>query len=292
MLQNHTKTVPKSEAAEIDRLNKALHSADAVLVGAGAGLSVSAGFSYSGERFNRYFRDFQEKYGVQDMYTGGFFPYSTPEEYWAYWSRYIWVNRYLDAPNPVYQDLLRLVGDHDYFILTTNVDHCFHKAGFHKNRLFYTQGDYGLFQCSEPCCQETWDNKAAVRQMIALQEDMRIPATQVPRCPRCGKLATMNLRFDDKFVQDEGWHRAAEQYYDFLRRHQTMRILFLELGVGYNTPGIIKYPFWQMTARNPKGIYACINNGQISCPQEIAKQSICVDMDIGTVLKELVLLKE
>ncbi len=272
---------------QIERLKHELADADAVVIGAGAGLSTSAGFVYSGERFEQHFSDFAEKYGLRDMYSGGFYPYNTQEEFWAYWSRYIFVNRYMDAPKPVYNYLLKLVESKDYFVLTTNVDHCFQKAGFDKNRLFYTQGDYGLFQCSEPCCQETYDNEAAVRSMMEQQSGMRVPAELLPRCPHCGRPMTMNLRADDRFVEDEGWHAASERYSDFLRRHEGMKTLFWELGVGYNTPVIIKYPFWQMTAKNPKSTYACINYGEAVCPQEIKKQSVCIDKDIGLVLQDL-----
>ena len=206
------------------------------MIGAGAGLSTSAGFVYTGERFEKYFSDFAAKYGIKDMYSGGFYPFATPEEHWAYWSRYIYINRYMDAPKPVYDDLLKLVQDKDYFVITTNVDHCFQKAGFDKKRLFYTQGDYGLFQCSEPCCQETFDNEAAICEMVKRQENMKIPTELLPVCPHCGKPLTMNLRSDDTFVEDEGWHRAAERYENFLRTRAGGKILFLELGVGYNTP--------------------------------------------------------
>ena len=271
----------------LERLKNALDQADAVVVGAGAGLSTSAGFTYSGTRFEQYFSDFAAKYGFSDMYTGGFFPYPTKEEFWAYWSRYIWVNRYMDAPKPVYENLLKLVRGKDYFVITTNVDHCFQKAGFDKKRLFYTQGDYGLFQCSEPCCQETWDNEAIVREIVDRQKDMRVPTELIPVCPHCGKPLTMNLRSDDKFVEDEGWHAAAERYENFLRTREGQKILFLELGVGYNTPGIIKYPFWQMTYENPNAVYACINQGQAASPREIADRSICVDRDIGKTILEL-----
>ncbi len=273
-----------SYSDNVNRLREALDKADAVVVGAGAGLSTSAGFTYSGDRFRRYFSDFEKKYGFRDMYSGGFYPYSSPEEFWAYWSRYIFINRYMDAPKPVYYDLLALVRDKDYFVITTNVDHCFQKAGFDKKRLFYTQGDYGLFQCSEPCCQETFDNEDIIRQMMERQKDMRIPSELLPVCPHCGKPLTMNLRSDDKFVEDEGWHEAAQRYENFLRTRKNGRILFLELGVGYNTPVIIKYPFWQMTAGNKAATYACINYGEAVCPTEIEKQSICIDADIETIL--------
>ena len=272
---------------QIPKLKTALDEADAVVIGAGAGLSTSAGFTYEGERFHKYFADFEAKYGFHDMYAGGFYPYDTPEEHWAYWSRYILINRYMDAPKPVYEELFRLVKDKDCFVITTNVDHCFQKAGFDKKRLFYTQGDYGLFQCSEPCCQETWDNEAVIRQMVAEQKDMKIPSALIPRCPHCGKPLTMNLRSDDRFVEDEGWHEAAGRYANFLRTREGQKILFLELGVGYNTPVIIKYPFWQMTAKNPSATYACVNRGEVFCPDEIADRAICVDGDIGEVLEKV-----
>lgn len=282
-----TKPSTKSSSEQIDRLKAALQDCDAVVIGAGSGLSTSAGFIYTGERFEKYFSDFARKYGFRDMYSGGFYPFDTLEEYWAYWSRYVYINRYQDAPNPVYEDLFKLVQDKDYFVITTNVDHCFQKAGFDKKRLFYTQGDYGLFQCIEPCCQETFDNEAVIREMVKRQENMKIPTELLPTCPHCGKPLTMNLRSDDKFVEDEGWHRAAERYENFLRTRAGGKILFLELGVGYNTPIIIKYPFWQMTAKNPNAIYACINQGQAACPQEIEQRSICMNADIGQILQSM-----
>ena len=295
-----TKKSTPAFSAEADRLRAALDAADAVIIGAGAGLSTSAGFTYAGERFEKYFYDFASRYGFADMYSGGFYPYKTLEEHWAYWSRYIYINRYLDAPKPVYRDLFALVKDKDYFVLTTNVDHCFQKAGFDKKRLFYTQGDYGLFQCSEPCCAETFDNEALVRQMVQAQGwriapdgsltepdgplKMQIPAELVPRCPHCGRPLAMNLRADDTFVEDEGWHAAAGRYSDFVRRHEGQKLLFWELGVGYNTPVIIKYPFWRMTAQNPQACYCCINKGDAAVPDEIRKRSILLDADIGAVL--------
>ena len=282
-----TKKSTNDCSGPIDTLRQVLNHADAVVIGAGSGLSTSAGFTYDGERFEQYFADFAAKYGIRDMYSGGFYPYSSLEEHWAYWSRYIYINRYMDAPKPVYDALLKLVQDKDYFVLTTNVDHCFQKAGFDKKRLFYTQGDYGLFQCSEPCCQETFDNEAVIRQMMERQEEMKIPTELLPVCPHCGKPLTMNLRSDDKFVEDEGWHRAAERYENFLRTRAGGKILFLELGVGYNTPVIIKYPFWQMTAKNPNAFYACINQGQAVCPPEIQRQAVCINADIGAAIAQL-----
>lgn len=289
------------ELEKIERLKFELSKADAVVIGAGAGLSTSAGFTYTGERFYQYFSDFIDKYGFRDMYSGGFYPFKTLEEHWAYWSRYIYINRYMDAANDTYRNLHKLMEGKEVQVLTTNVDHCFQKAGFDKERLFYTQGDYGLFQCSVPCHQATYDNEDAIRAMMEAQGyvlgeeggpyvpegvvlKMEIPQELIPRCPVCKKAMSMNLRADNTFVEDEGWHRAAGRYGDFLRWNQGKRILFLELGVGYNTPGIIKYPFWQMTAENPKATYVCINYGEACCPKEIEKQSICVSGDIGDIL--------
>lgn len=273
---------------KLSRLKDKIAAADAIVIGAGAGLSTSAGFDYSGERFEKYFADFHKKYGITDMYSGGFYPFETLNEYWAWWSRHILVNRYNAPVGKPYSDLLKAVSDKDYFVLTTNVDHWFQLAGFDKKRLFYTQGDYGLWQCSEPCCNETFDNENAVRTMVKEQCNMKIPDELIPRCPHCGKPMAMNLRRDDSFVQDEGWYTAAERYEEFIRRHRNLHILFLELGVGFNTPGIIKYPFMQMTTENPKAIYACINMNEAYVPDEIADRAICIDGDIGKVIENII----
>lgn len=296
---------PMNTPDGVDKLREAIKNADAVVIGAGAGLSTSAGFIYTGERFETYFRDFADKYHFEDMYSGGFQVMQfSPEEFWAYWSRYIYVNRYMDPPKPVYDRLLELVRDKDYFVLTTNVDHCFQKAGFDKHRLFYTQGDYGLWQCSEPCHDKTYDNSETVRAMVEAQGfaitaggtltvpegvtlKMTVPTELVPHCPVCGKPMSMNLRSDDRFVEDAGWHSAAERYSDFLRRHRNMKVLFLEAAVGYNTPSIVKYSFWQMTNEWPDATYACLNYGEAYAPEEIAKKSICINGDIGKVLNQL-----
>ncbi len=274
-------------SAEIERLKNEWKTAEAIVIGAGAGLSTAAGFTYSNERFEKYFGDFAEKYGFRDMYSGGFFPFETQEEFWAYWSRYIYINRYADTDNGTYKRLFELVKDKDYFVITTNVDHQFQKAGFDKSRLFYTQGDYGLFQCSEPCHKVTYDNEAIIKDMVKLQKNMKIPTELIPKCPKCGKPMTMNLRSDDKFVEDEGWHAAAKRYDKFLQKQDGRHVLFLELGVGYNTPVIIKYPFWRMTKQNPKAVYACLNYGEAYAPDEISKQSVCINCDICEALSKI-----
>ena len=286
-LRTATEKSTEKYLKNIEILKEKLAFADCIVIGAGAGLSTSAGFTYSGERFEKYFSDFAGKYGFGDMYSGGFYPYNLREEFWAYWSRYIYINRYVNAPNDLYNRLFDLVNGKDYFIITTNVDHCFQKSGFDKKRLFYTQGDYGLFQCSEPCCRETFDNEKQILKMYNSQKNMKIPTELIPKCPNCGKEMTTNLRCDDKFVEDEGWRSAAQRYNDFIRTRAGQKILFLELGVGYNTPAIIKYPFWKMTAENKNATYCLINYGQSYCPDEIKSRAVCFNCDIYKVIADL-----
>ncbi len=277
----------KDYSAELERLKNEIETAEAIVIGAGAGLSTAAGFTYSGERFYKFFSDFAERFGITDMYSGGFYPFPDDETFWAWWARHIYCNRYMDADNGTYKALFELVKDRNYFVITTNVDHQFQRAGFDKERLFYTQGDYGLFQCSVPCHDKTYDNKELVLDMIEFQNDMKIPTELIPKCPVCGEPMTMNLRSDDTFVEDEGWHDAARRYRHFLAAYKGKHVLYLELGVGGNTPGIIKYPFWQMTADNKNAVYGCVNFGQAGAPRDIRERSIIIDGDIRNVLEEI-----
>lgn len=293
---------------EITKFHEILDSAECVVVGAGAGLSASAGFSYSGGRFRKYFSDFEAKYHFHDMYSGGFADFPSLEENWAYWSRFIYINRYMHAPLPVYEKLLELVRAKDYFVITTNVDHCFQKAGFDKKRLFYTQGDYGLFQCCVPCHKKTYDNEEIVKKMLISQGfgfkdsenkkdgglifpenplKMEIPSELVPHCPVCGKPMSMNLRCDETFVEDDGWHEAARRYQDFLEKHKNAKTLFLELGVGGNTPGIIKYPFWNLTYKNKNAFYVSLNMEKEEIPIEIKARSVLIKGDIFRTIGNL-----
>ena len=298
-----------SKEERLERLRQELEDAEAIVIGAGAGLSTSAGFTYSGERFEKYFFDFIEKYGIRDIYSGGFYPFPNEEILWAWWSRHIYFNRYINPEKPVFQTLLSLVKDKDYFVITTNVDHQFQKAGFDKTRLFYTQGDYGLFQSVNPELQKTYDNEEWVMKAMAAQGfvtdsegifrvpetkklSMQIPTELIPKCPDDGSKMTMNLRSDDTFVEDEGWHRASAAYAGFLRKVEKLHVLYLELGVGANTPVIVKYPFWQMTMENKKAVYACINYGEAFCPGEIKDRSICIDGDINSVFTKISRLRQ
>ncbi|MBQ6430584.1 MAG: hypothetical protein IJJ99_01720 [Oscillospiraceae bacterium] len=291
-----------SREERLARLKTELETADAVIIGAGAGLSASAGLTYSGERFDRYFYDYRERFGITDMYSGGFYPFPDEETRWAWWARHIWFNRYIDPPKPVYKDLLALVKEKNYFVITTNVDHQFQRAGFEKKRLFYTQGDYGLFQSVDPKIKKTFDNEEWVTGAMAAQgfardengsftvpQDkkilMTIPTELIPRCPVSDGKVTMNLRSDDSFVEDAGWHAAAERYAAFLEETSGKHVLYLELGVGANTPAIIKYPFWALTVENPRAVYACLNRDMALCPKQIEPQCICLDGDVGSILK-------
>ncbi len=293
-----------AKAEQIKKLKNEIQNAEAVVIGAGAGLSTSAGLTYSGERFEKYFFDFAEKYGIKDMYSGGFYPFPSNEISWAWWARHIYFNRYIEPPKPIYRNLLSLLKDKNYFVITTNVDHQFQRAGFCKAKLFYTQGDYGLFQSVNPKIQKTYDNAQWVMKAMEAQGfvqdadgifavpdnrnlSMEIPTNLIPKCPDDNSDVTMNLRADDSFVEDEGWHRASESYYEFLQTNKDKHILFLELGIGANTPVIVKYPFWRMTMNNEKAVYACINYGEAFCPEEIKDRSICIDDDIGKVLDEI-----
>ena len=293
-----------SREEAIRKLKTEIEMADAIVVGAGAGLSTAAGFTYSGERFEKYFGDFAHEYGIRDIYSGGFYPFPDAETRWAWWARHIYYNRYVAAPKPAYRNLLELLENKDYFIITTNVDHQFQVSGFDKKRLFYTQGDYGLFQSVNPQIRKTYDNQEWVIKAMEAQgfvrdpENvfqppqggsllMRIPTELIPKCPDDGSDVTMNLRSDDSFVEDEGWHRASAAYSDFLRRHESLHVLYLEIGVGMNTPVIVKYPFWQMTNDNPKAVYACLNYNEAYCPEQIERQSICIDGDSGDVITRL-----
>jgi len=274
------------------RIAKIINSADAIIIGAGAGLSTSAGYTYAGKRFLKNFKYMHDKYGYNDMFSAGFHNFSTLEEYWGYWSKFIYLNRYSDDGLPLYKDLYQLLKDKNYFVLTTNVDHQFQKVGFSKDRLFYSQGDYGLFQCSLPCHNKTYDNEKEIKEMVNNQIDHQISSSLIPICPYCGKPMTMNLRSDNTFVEDESWYKAKDNYIRFIRENQDKKIAYLELGVGFNTPVIIKYPFWELTNKNSKATYISINLNENYAPKEIEKQSILINEDIKEVITNLLEIKE
>lgn len=296
--------IAENPEEQVEILGRELEEAQCILIGAGSGLSTAAGFTYSGERLQKYFFDFAERFHISDMYAGGFYPFPDEETRWAWWSRHIYYNRYVPAPSDLYEKLLSLVKGKEYFVLTTNVDHQFQRAGFDKKRLFYTQGDYGLFQSVNPRIRKTYDNEAWVREAMKSQGfikdengifqvpkdrniSMRIPDRLIPRCPDDGSPMTMNLRCDDTFVEDEGWYEALERYRCFISGLKQRHVLYLELGVGMNTPGIIKFPFWEAVRENQNAFYACLNFGEALCPAAIASRSLCINRDMAEILSLL-----
>ena len=301
-IQHPGENIPYEE--QVHKLKEKMQNAEAIVLGAGSGLSTAAGLTYSGERFQKYFFDFAKKYPIRDIYSGGFFPFESPEEFWAWWSRHIYFNRYIDAPSNVYGNLKKIVEGKDNFVLTTNVDHQFQRAGFEKERLFYTQGDYGLFQSSRPTLAKTYDNQEIVEKMLEAQGFVRdnagifqlpeekklkmsIPTELIPICPDDGLPMTTNLRADENFVEDAGWKMAAKRYQDFLHSHKGKHVLYWELGVGMNTQVIIKFPFWRYTEENLNAYYACLNLGEAGCSEKIVERSICLNADIDKVLRDL-----
>ncbi len=282
-----TKISTQDYSDKIKLLKEKLDEVDTVLVGAGAGLSTSAGHLYSGERFEKNFPDFKAKYSITDMYSGGFYNFPTLEEFWAWWSRQIFLNRYNREKNLVFQNLLSLINKKNYFVITTNADHLFQDNDFDKNRLFYTQGDYGLFQCSKACHHQTYDNKEIIYEMYSQQKDMKIPSHLIPYCPKCNAPMTPNLRKDDTFIQDSGWDKAYKNYEYFLKQNMDSKILLLEFGIGGNTPVIIKYPFWDFTMKNKNATYACINIDFCTCPAPLKDRAILIQADIKQTLEDL-----
>ncbi|MFA6829441.1 MAG: Sir2 silent information regulator family NAD-dependent deacetylase [Bacilli bacterium] len=269
------------------KIKELIDSADAIVIGAGAGLSTAAGFSYSGLAFMKNFKYMHDKYGYTDMYSAGFHMFDSLEEYWGYWSKFVYLNRFTDSGLPLYKNLFSLIKNKNYFVITTNVDHQFQKTGFDKSRLFYTQGDYGLFQCSNHCHDLTYDNEEIIRKMVEQQINHKIPTELIPTCPVCGKPMSMNLRCDDYFAEDKGWHKAKERYTEFLYENRNKKVLYLELGVGFNTPVIIKYPFWRFVKENKNSTYVSINLNNDYVPEEIKNQSIITNDDIASALSKI-----
>lgn len=273
--------------ATLQKLAQELNKADAVLVGAGTGLSEAAGFTRTAPYFTRHFSDFIDKYGFEDLCTAARFNYPSQEEKWAFWSRAIYLYRYSPAPRPVYNTLFEIIKDKDYFVITTTADHMFQKSGFDSDRLFYTYGDYGTWQCSQPCNDATYDNEDAVRKMMEAQRDMKVPRSLIPICPACGRKMKVNLLTDDSFVENDGWYRAEERYEHYVRSHKSGRIVFLDIGTTASTPIIIKCPFTQMTYENPLATYATIADCALPEAEEIKDRALYVNNDIEQSLNQL-----
>ena len=270
----------------IQQAKELIKSADMVVIGAGAGLSAAAGLTYSGTRFDTLFADYKAHYGMTDMYSAGFYPFGTLEEKWGYWAKHIYHNRYQMGTLPLYEELFDVVKDKDYFVITTNVDGQFIKAGFDDRRFFEVQGNYGEWQCSVPCQQKVYDNEALVLEMMANIKDLKIPSKLIPYCPNCGAPLTLHLRIDDSFVEDEHWQAMNERYVDFLQRIGDKKVVFLELGVGYNTPTIIRYPFEKMTAVLPQAQLIRVNRDHVEGFAENADKTISLNQDMKEVFDQ------
>lgn len=277
--------VPYQE--QIENAAKLLNDADYILIGAGAGLSSAAGLKYSGKRFTDNFSEFIEKYGVKDMYSACFYPYPNEEARWGYWSKHVSINRIQVDALPLYQQLFNLVKDKKYFVLTTNADHQFYKAGFQEEKIFATQGDYGLIQCMKGCHPKTYDNIKMIKQMDQARRDCLVPSYMVPRCPVCGGLMNMNLRCDQYFVEDEKWHEAEKNFGDFLDECYEKKVVLLELGVGFNTPTIIRFPFEKLIKENKNMKLIRLNFNEAVIPESLQKRAIGINEDLAKSINDI-----
>ncbi len=275
---------------QIDRAAKNIRNTDCVIIGAGAGASTAAGIQYGGKRFTDNFAEFIKKYGehyMTDMYAAGFYPYPSEEAKWGYWSKHALMNRFDPPALPLYTELYDIVKNKEYFVLTTNVDHQFYKAGFDEKRIFATQGDYGKIQCQKACHPKTYDAKDLFRKMDKARRDCLIPSELVPKCPVCGGNMAMNLRCDNYFVEDEAWHEAADRYAGFLEQNKDKKVVLLELGVGFNTPIIIRFPFEKMVRENSSYSLIRMNMDEAVVPESFGKRAIGIGGDMAKAITDI-----
>lgn len=277
---------------QIKRAANLVKEADAILIGAGAGLSSAAGIVYGGKRFTDNFSEFIKRYGtsyMRDMYSAGFYPFKTEEERWGYWAKHAYVNRIEPKGLPLYKEVYEMVREKRHFVLTTNVDHQFWKTGFQDENIFATQGDYGLIQCEKGCHAKTYDAVELFLQMNKARKNCQIPTDMVPKCPVCGGPMAMNLRCDQYFVEDEHWNKAAERYEQFLQNIQGKKVVLLELGVGFNTPGIIRYPFEKMMKENKDWSLIRLNLNEAIVPESFGKRAIGINEDIAKSVHDILM---
>lgn len=267
-----------------------IKEADVVLIGAGAGASTAAGLSYDGKRFRENFHEFIMKYGGQymtDMYAAGFYPFPSEEAKWGYWSKHALLNRFYPPALPLYKDLYDIAKDKEYFVLTTNVDHQFYKAGFSADRIFATQGDYGEIQCQKGCHPKVYEAEELFQEMDAARKDCLIPSELVPKCPVCGGKMAMHLRCDNYFVEDEAWHEAADRYAEFLDKNKDKKVVLLELGVGFNTPIIIRFPFEKMVRERASYSLIRLNRDEAVVPESFGNRAIGIGGDMAGAITDI-----
>ena len=271
----------------ISEVKNLINKADYILIGGGAGLSTAAGLDYSGKRFEDNFGEFIEKYHFTDMYTAGFYDFNTEEEKWAFWAKHMYLNDIGIGATKLYKDVLNLVKDKKYFVITTNVDDQFYKAGFDKEKVFAMQGSFKYIQCSKACHNKLYDATDLVKEMINKTKDCKIPTELVPVCPVCGEKMEVNVRIDANFVQDENWYKQDKRYGEFLDKSQDKNLLLLEIGVGFNTPGIIRFPFEQMVYDNVNTHLVRINKDYAFASKEIEDKTILFNEDTNKIVEDL-----
>ena len=275
---------------QVENAARLIKEADAVIIGAGAGASTAAGIEYGGKRFRENFHEFIMKYGRQymtDMYAAGFYPFPSEEARWGYWSKHALLNRFDPPALPIYKELYDIVKEKEYFVLTTNVDHQFYKAGFAPDRIFATQGDYGEIQCQRGCHSKVYDGEELFRKMDAARKDCLVPSDLVPKCPVCGGKMAMHLRCDQYFVEDEAWHEAADRYADFLEGNKAKKVVLLELGVGFNTPIIIRFPFEKLVRDFASYSLIRLNKDEAVVPESFGKRAIGIGGDMAAAVTDL-----
>jgi NAD-dependent SIR2 family protein deacetylase len=277
-------TSTASYSERISFLRHAVQEADHIIIGAGSGLTTAAGIDYAGDDFRREFAPWIERYGFTDLYTSSFYPFETPEEYWAYWAKHIWFSRYRTGATELYKTLLHRFPEE--LIVTTNVDAQFELAGFPTERIFATQGDYRWFQPASGSPKTLVDNREWVFRVLPLIHDCHIPTEMIPTMPD-GSPASLNLRIDDTFVEDFHWHQQARRYTDFVHRASQDNLLLLEFGIGYNTPGIIRLPFEQMAQRFPHTTLIRFNRDNPEPYIEDMPRFTAFTEDIATVINQL-----
>ena len=226
-----------------------------------------------------------QKYGFTDLYSSSFYDFETEEEKWAYFAKHIYFACTGMEGTKLYKNIYEAIKDKEYFVITTNVDDQFYKSGFDKNKIFRVQGSYRYIQCSKACHDKLYDDTEMVKDMIkATDKELKIPSSLVPICPVCFEYMEPNLRKDEYFVEDENWHKQSMAYRDFLERNKDKKLLLLEFGVGFNTPGIIRYPFEKLTKVHEKWKLVRFNK-ELKCFADLKDRFVGITQDLNSIFR-------